>query len=100
VLAALFAYAMACSIAIFRSAEADPDNAWYFADHDPDLVERYGPAIATVTVLLAIAALAAWAGPGGGGQVVAMALVNAVLFAQIELQRIYWNRSIRRDERR
>jgi len=51
-------------------------------------------------VLLGIAALAAWAGPGGAGQVVAMALVNVVLFAQIELQRIYWNRSMRRDEGR
>jgi len=100
VLAALFAYAMACSIAIFRSAAADPDNAWYFAEHEPDFVERYGPAIATVSVLLGIAALAAWAGPGGAGQVVAMALVNVVLFAQIELQRIYWNRSMRRDEGR
>jgi len=100
VLATLFAFAMYSSIGIFRSAEADPENAWYFADHPPDFRERYGPAIATVSVLLAIAALAAWSGPGGAGQVVAMALVNAVLFAQLELQRIYWSRSIRRDAER
>lgn len=99
-LAALLAYAMACSIAIFRAAERDPDNAWYFAVHQPRARDRYGPAIATVSVQLGIAALAAWTGPGSVGHVVAMALVNVLLFAQIELQRMYWNRSIRLDRQR
>lgn len=99
-LAALFAYAMACSVAIFRAAEADPDNAWYFAAYPPTTVERYAPPVLTVSGFLGIAALAASSHAGSTGHVVAMVLVNLMLLAQIELQRWYWKRSIRREAAR
>ena len=94
VLAGLFVFAAWASTSIFRSAQQDPDNDWYFAVVRDSALARFGPALVTVGALAALGATLQVRGAGGAFGIAAMALVNALLLIQIALQRFYWNRSL------
>jgi hypothetical protein len=93
-LAGLFVFAAWASVAIFRSAQRDPDNDWYFAVVKDSQAARFGPAVLSVGGLLALGVLLQGRGSGGNFGIAAMALANAILLGQIALQRYYWNRSL------
>ena len=93
-LAGLFVFAAWASTAIFRSAQKDPDNDWYFVAVQDGLAARFGPVVVSVGGFLALGVLIQRSGAGGAFGVAAMGLANAILLGQIALQRFYWNRSL------
>lgn len=92
--AAVFLFAAWASVATFRSAQNDPDNAWYFSAIDYSLFDRMLPPALTLAFLLALAGVTQAVGSDGTWAVFAEVGVNAVLLAQIVMQRYYWRRSV------
>jgi hypothetical protein len=93
-LAALFVYATWASVAMFRSAQQDPDNDWYFAAVHDGPAARFGPSLVSIGGFSALGAVTHVVGAGGPWSVAAVAAANAILLGQIALQRFYWTRSL------
>jgi len=94
VLAAVFVVAFFSSTWTFHAARQDPDNAWYFADFVPSLVEQYGHPAATLALILLLAVIAQWTGDTGPWAVVVIVGANLILLAQIALQQYYWKLTV------
>ncbi len=92
--AAVFLFAAWASVATFRSAQKDPDNAWYFSAIAYTPRDRILPPALTLAFLLALAAVTQSVGSDGAWAVFAVLGVNVALLAQIVMQRYYWKRSI------
>jgi hypothetical protein len=93
-LAALFVYATWASVAMFRSAQQDPDNDWYFAVVHDGPAARFVPAVVSIGGFGVLGAATQAVGAGGPWSVAAVAAANVILLGQIALQRFYWTRSL------
>lgn len=92
--AAVFLFAAWASVATFRSAQQDLDNAWYFSTTQYSVFDRLGPPSLTLVLLMMLAGVTQAVGSGGRWAVAAVLGVNAILLAQIWMQRGYWRRSV------
>lgn len=80
-------------LSTFSRSELEPENAEFFAAGPQGLLQRHGPTLGSVAVLLMLAGIVELAASPlvTAG---ALVLVVALLLAQLWLQRVYWYSSL------
>jgi hypothetical protein len=80
-------------LSTFARAAREPENADFFAAQPTGLLQRHGPTLGSMALLLVLAGIVEFAA-SPLVTAIGMALVAALLLVQLWLQRVYWYDSL------